>query len=159
MCFLKTKKKIKTLKTDKILIWTPGIESFPHRYNVHKKNTKITDWISSRLNVNSIENHWSLTGTTTPPRVLPLTPRAETPHRRRWREPPRLNETTPSHTHSHNHRRAITHFKAPNWPAWLRVNANWARGQQLLLQELLSKVRRKARGRERVCVCMFACVE
>lgn len=87
-----------------------------------------------------------------PPSVLSLTLGGETPRRRRWRDPLRLNEMTPLDAHVHtlrvSHRHTIIRYKAPNWPAWLCVNANWVRGSSCCYRALLSKVKKGGRAAE-----------
>lgn len=94
-----------------------------------------------------------------PPSELSLTLWGETPHCRRWRDPLRLNEMTPSHTHTHtqNYRRTIIRSKATNWLAWQCMNTNWMRGSSCCYEKFPLRWRGRKRKRERVSVCACVC--
>lgn len=90
------------------------------------------------------------------PSELSLTVRGDAPRCRRWRDPPpRLNETTPTYTHSATHTMMCS--KATNWLAWQSVNKKVDVGQQLLLlaKEETEEVRVKKRERQTENVCVW----
>lgn len=92
-----------------------------------------------------------------PPTVLSLTLWGETPHRMRWRDPPETLMKWHLQTHTHNHRRTITRYKAPNWLAWLCVNTNWVRGSSCCYKHFSQRWR--GRGRERdISMCACVCI-
>ncbi len=147
-----------------------SINTYAHTQN---DNTLVSSPLKCKQHWKPVRPDWH---NGLPPSILSLTLWGETPHCRRWRDPLRLNEMTPSHshwlthslthTHTQNHRRTIIRSKATNWLAWLCVNTNWMWGSSCCCRQFSQRWRGEEEKRKRkrasecvcVCVCVRACV-